>query len=102
MRLRHSQDRGSGRAEEVVAAIADEIGMAIGSGTADPDLTAAISGVAPDSRPAADRRPEVSGFGDTRVDHPAAPQSDARRPSRPALEILRPVRERLWLAPELP
>jgi radical SAM-linked protein len=48
MRLRHTQDQGSGRAEEVVAAVADQLGLAEG-----------------------------------------------------ALEMVAPVRERLWLAGEL-
>ena len=77
MRLRNSQDLGSGRPEEVVAAIADQLGMAllgpIGSGTAEPD------------RPAG-REPVL----------PAEIEAD-----RPALEIVRPVRERLWLSDEL-
>jgi radical SAM-linked protein len=77
MRLRHSQDLGSGRPEEVVAAIADQLGMAllgpIGSGTAEPD------------RPAG-REPVL----------PAEIEAD-----RPVLEIVRPVRERLWLSDEL-
>lgn len=57
MRLRHTQDHGSGRAEEVVAALADEMAT-IGPNTAVPA---------------------------------------ARR----AIDVVRPVRERLWLADEL-
>jgi radical SAM-linked protein len=56
VRLRHSQDEGSGRAEEVVAALADVL----------PGSSSA--------RAAADR---------------------------PAIEIVHPIRERLWLADEL-
>jgi radical SAM-linked protein len=69
MRLRHSQNGGSGRAEEVVAALAEDLG-----------LTANIS----------------AGEGE----EPEA--SEAARPSgRPAIEVVRPTRERLWLAEEL-
>lgn len=55
MRLRHSQDEGSGRAEEVVAALADAL----------PGRAAASS-------------------------------------AEPSIEIVHPVRERLWLHAELP
>jgi radical SAM-linked protein len=41
MRLRHSQDRGSGRADEVVAALADELGVAAAVGAADEEGSAA-------------------------------------------------------------
>lgn len=75
MRLRNSQDSGSGRADEVVAAVADELGMAT---------------VAP------------PGSGDAETEGEAAPGwSVEPSPGRPVLEIVRPVRERLWLADEL-
>jgi radical SAM-linked protein len=75
MRLRHSQELGSGRADEVVAAIADELGMAT---------------IAP------------PGSGEAETEEEAEPGRPAE-PSlgRPVLEIVRPVRERLWLADEL-
>ncbi len=52
IRVRHSQDQGSGRAEEVVNALGDELGAGAGE--------------------------------------------------RPGLEMIRPVRERLWLGEEMP
>lgn len=69
-RLRHSQDGGSGRLEEVVAALAEE------AGAAPP---------APPSAPSA----------------PSAPSDEADTLDSGALEIVEPVRERLWLAEEL-
>jgi hypothetical protein len=83
MRLRNSQELGSGRADEVVAALADELGMAAvaaqGSGEAEADA---------DERAA----PAPS----TAVESGAGPES-----GKPSLEMVRPVRERLWLADEL-
>jgi hypothetical protein len=77
MRLRNSQDLGSGRADEVVAAIADELGT-----------TAAV--------------PSGAGSGETEAEgEPEAVGSAAPPPGLPVLEMLRPVRERLWLAEEL-
>ncbi len=69
MRLRHSQDRGSGRPEEVVAALAAELGTSV----------RALGGEDDESAP-----PPLE---------PAA--------ARPPIEIVRPVRERLWLDHEL-
>jgi len=71
MRLRHSQDRGSGRPDEVVAALAAELGFDSYS-TADDDTAG----------------------GET-------PAETAAAPARPVLEVVRPVRERLWLSAEL-
>jgi radical SAM-linked protein len=79
MRLRHSQERGSGRADEVVAALADEL-----------DLRAA--GVASDEnaiQASTDRASDVGG---------AAEAPDA---GGPAIECVLSIRERLWLAEEL-
>jgi radical SAM-linked protein len=70
MRLRHSQDGGTGRVEEVVAALAQEIGLSL-----------AWTGGEEQARPAA---------------MPTEPGSGAG-----GVEIVRPVRERLWLAGEL-
>jgi radical SAM-linked protein len=71
MRLQHSQDRGSGRAEEVVAALAEILGFAVIA---------------------------APGAGDAGgTDEQAGPAA----PSGPAIEIVHPVRERLWLAEEL-
>ena len=90
MRLRHSQDRGSGRVEEVVAALADEIGLwaAVGggedeaAGAAEPTEAPAAPAGAPD--PAA-----------------GAPEATGPEIAEPVLEVVRPVRERLWLVTEL-
>jgi radical SAM-linked protein len=73
MRLRHSQSGGSGRAEEVVAALAEDLGLA-----------ANVSA-------SADEEPEM-------------PESTEPMPTsdrRPPIEIVRPTRERLWLAEEV-
>ena len=75
MRLRNSQDLGSGRADEVVAAVADELGMAA--------IAAPGSG-------------ESEGEQVTGPDGSTEPSNE-----RPALEMVRPVRERLWLVDEL-
>jgi radical SAM-linked protein len=75
MRLRNSQELGSGRAEEVVAAVADELDLAT---------------IAP------------SGSGDSESEEEAEPgRSIEPLPGQPVLEIVRPVRERLWLFDEL-
>ena len=84
LRLRHSQDGGSGRVEEVVAALAGELGMAthLPSGEAE-------GGTA--------EGPEAGG--------PATSYEpiDTRDPAAtsPFLEAVGAVRERLWLAEEL-
>jgi radical SAM-linked protein len=75
MRLRNSQEMGSGRAEEVVAAVADELGMA--------------TTVAPGSV-------ESETEEETELSRSIEPS-----PGRPVLEIVRPIRERLWLSDEL-
>jgi radical SAM-linked protein len=77
MRLRHTQDAGSGRADEVVAAIADELGMI--------------------SRPTA---VETEGAASGDVSSSASQPAAAAAPSQ--IELVRPVRERLWLQGELP
>jgi radical SAM-linked protein len=69
MRLRNSQDQGSGRADEVVTALAEELGM----------VSAAPSG---------------SGEDGSRI--------EADEGGERVLEMFRPVRERLWIAGELP
>jgi radical SAM-linked protein len=79
MRLRHTQDQGSGRAEEVVAALADEMGLAA-DGRFGPTA-------------------ETGEEGEPREVGQAGAAGVA---GRPALEIVQPVRERLWLADELP
>jgi radical SAM-linked protein len=77
MRLRHSQDRGSGRPDEVVAALAAELGR-----------TTAV---------ATEADGEADGGAERAVTATAAPTAVAASP----IEILLPVRERLWLAEEL-
>jgi radical SAM-linked protein len=82
VRLRNSQELGIGRAEEVAAAMADELGMAgrIVGAVGEVDAEAGEEGRAPDL-------PE-DGTGSAGSE-------------RPILEMIRPVRERLWLAEEL-
>lgn len=81
MRLRHSQERGSGRADEVVAALADELGLAAAIPSTDAEAEPAEGrAAARDDQAAASSRP------------PAAMRS---------LEMVQAVRERLWLADEL-
>jgi radical SAM-linked protein len=87
LRLRHSQDGGSGRVEEVVAALAGELGMTTRLASGETDGGAA----------------ERPGHGDSEtpseaVDTPVAAGSAA--PMR-LLEAVGAVRERLWLADEL-
>ena len=75
MRLRNSQERGSGRAEEVVAAIAEDLGMA----TIAPPGSSEVE---------TDEGTEAAG-------------STEASSGLPVLEMVRPVRERLWLSDEL-
>ena len=75
MRLRNSQDLGSGRADEVVEAIAAELGLS----TSNPPWSAEAE---------AEEAPEPG--------PPVEPSS-----VQPGLEIVRPIRERLWLSEEL-
>jgi len=70
MRLRHSQDSGSGRPDEAVASLAEELGLAVNVAAGEGDDAEVAAG-----------GPTVGG---------------------PALEMVRPVRERLWLSDELP
>ena len=87
LRLRHSQEGGSGRVEEVVAALATELGMA----------TRLASGEADD---VAMERPAGGGSQPTpSTDIAADAPSTAAGP--PLLEAVGAVRERLWLADEL-
>lgn len=84
LRLRHSQDGGSGRVEEVVAALAGELGMATHLSTGEAEGVAAEESGAGGS--AATPKPIC-------VPDPAA--------TIPFLEAVGAVRERLWLAGEL-
>jgi radical SAM-linked protein len=94
MRLRHSQDGGSGRAGEVVAALADGMGLAANVADGGVDDPGDAGSESADHRSSAER-PKA-----TRPDKSAEPPGPDTR--RHALEIVRPVRERLWLAEELP
>lgn len=101
MRLQHSQDRGSGRAEEVVAALADLMGMTTRGGGAE-DVETAPGPTKPEQagpdEAAPDRTPD-------RTPNLTAPESTGAvvgsSPAHAAIEVVRPVRERLWLASEL-
>jgi radical SAM-linked protein len=86
MRLRHSQDGGTGRAEEVVAAIAEDLGLRTGWTEGEEE------------EPKAEPDSERSGSPDPDADRPApaSPGSGQR-----LVEVVMPVRERLWLAGEL-
>jgi len=88
MRLRHSQDRGSGRVEEVVAALAGEIGLRAAVGGEDEAAGAAEPTEAPAAR---------AGAPDTAT----GPEATGPEIAGPLLEVVRPVRERLWLVTEL-
>lgn len=91
VRLRHTQDRGSGRAEEVVAALADLMGKAARVPGAEDGGTAS----------------EPVESGPAPVTYRQAPIAESTAtfvessPATRAIEIVRPVRERLWLADEL-
>jgi radical SAM-linked protein len=78
MRLRHSQERGSGRTDEVVAALADEL-----------EAGQVSAGRASGDRASSTRASEVEGAAESQV------------AGRPTIEAVMPVRERLWLAGEL-
>jgi len=84
LRLRHSQDGGSGRVEEVIAALAGELGMTTQLSTGEAEGRAAEGPAA--GGPATSYEP---------IDtcDPAA--------TIPFLEAVGAVRERLWLAEEL-
>ncbi len=107
MRLRHSQDRGSGRADEVVAALADEIGLRAdllpedGEGVEGPGMAAARrdndTALAAAGAPQAPEAPSTTGTFRTATTTGGAGEGAARD----VLEVVRPVRERLWLAAEL-
>jgi radical SAM-linked protein len=91
MRLRHSQDGGSGRAGEVVAALGDDMGLAANVTDAGGDHSG--------DGESAERRQSDEPRGTARLESAGPSRSD---PGRRALEVVRPVRERLWLAEELP
>jgi radical SAM-linked protein len=91
MRLVHTQDQGSGRAEEVVAALADELGLT------------ALEPIAPDeaAAPVAESDVAAAPAAPEPAPEPAPASAESPAADRPALEMVRPVRERLWLAEEL-
>jgi radical SAM-linked protein len=69
MRLRHTQDQGSARMEEIVAALAQELGMGVAPPPGSVEPTTDVARSEP---------------------NPGGPST--------ILEVVRPVRERLWLA----
>jgi len=87
MRLRHSQDRGSGRPDQVVSALADWLGLAGPTASEEEDredgggTESATTRVAPDGEPDPARAVRAPKEGGT-------------------VEMVLPVRERLWLADE--
>ena len=89
MRLRHSQDRGSGRVEEVVAALAEGMGLRPWIGSGEEDATGAVDSGEDPALPA-----------DTSAGESAPDMAASLGVGRP-IEVLRPVRERLWLVTEL-
>ena len=92
MRLRHSQSLGSGRADEVVAALAEAMGIGAVLAPVGDDEAGAAEGSGEDTGHAA-----LSAVAGTAAagTPPAAPT-----PAGPPLELLRPVSERLWLVDE--
>ena len=92
MRLRHSQDAGTGRMEEVVAALAEDVGLRLnwfGGDDGEPASAATASSAAAEKAPATETVP-------------AAPTSVPTSAAAGQVEVFLPVRERLWLAEELP
>ena len=93
MRLRNSQEMGSGRAEEVVAALAEELGLATIAAASEEETP-------PAETPNHEQRPA-----DARDREPAEVRSRAAELEQEAgqsvVEMVRPVRERLWLAEEV-
>jgi radical SAM-linked protein len=86
MRLRHSQDGGTGRAEEVVAALAEDLGLRAGwtEGEEEEPKDGSVSETTQNPDPGSDREAHTSPGSSQRV-----------------VEVVMPVRERLWLAEEL-
>lgn len=113
MRLRHSQEEGSGRPDEVVAAIAERLGMAtpprveaVASGPAStrrhgkggPADAETLTGTS-EAASGEDRRRVIN---DGAIDGGSvAPDADTQAVERRTLEVLSAVRERMWLAEEL-
>ena len=86
LRLRHSQEAGSGRVEEVVAALAAELGMATrpAPGEAEGGAIERTEAAGPATSP-----------------EPGGPPAATELATIPLLEAMGAVRERLWLAEEL-
>jgi radical SAM-linked protein len=81
MRLRHSQEGGTGRAEEVVAALADDLGLRFNWTGAEGD------------QPGRAQAPTGA--------EPIGATVTVLATEAGQLEVVRPVRERLWLSGEL-
>jgi len=93
MRLRNSQEMGSGRAEEVVAALADELGLAT--------IAAAPDEETPQAEAATEGRAPADARGRTAAEALGRTAEVQRAWTQSVVEMVRPVRERLWLAEEL-
>jgi radical SAM-linked protein len=87
LRLRHSQDGGSGRVEEVVAALAGELGMTTRLAFGEAEGGAA-------------ERPGIGGS-ETPPEPGDTPDAIESAAPIPLLEAVGAVRERFWLAEEL-
>jgi len=108
MRVRHSQERGSGRPDEVVAVLADEMGLAVRAAAGDggpgpePGIDASEATL---QLPVAQEADGPGVVAPARRSSPAEAGStppNAAGPSwLPPVEVIRAVRERLWLADEL-
>jgi radical SAM-linked protein len=94
MRLRNSQELGSGRPEEVVKAMGEKLGLHVLGST----------GAGASQAPGAEEYEPAGGAAPV-VDAAAAGRAAVRPAATPAegavIEIVRPVRERLWSADEL-
>lgn len=93
MRLRNSQELGSGRADEVVAALADELGLATVAAAPEEETPRAEA-------PTHEQAPAQAwdrSSAEARVRAPEVEQAAGQS----VIEMVRPVRERLWLAEEM-
>jgi radical SAM-linked protein len=105
MRLRHSQDGGTGRMEEVVAALAEDVGLRFSwFGGDDAEATSIEKAKEPPTPAAAVAPAPASATPAPPVQASATPASTAPASAHPVgqVEVFLPVRERLWLAEELP
>jgi radical SAM-linked protein len=99
MRLRHSQEGGTGRAEEVVAALADVLGVRFSWTGSDEEGVGTLDGTDV-SEGVEDAGATVNTDATANAKSAANPDVAIARETT-QLEVLVPVRERLWLADEL-